>query len=180
MIPWIQHNWLPCPSLSTRACSNSCPLSQWCYLTMPSLVAPSPFAFNFDLKNPNFNTEYCMWIFCKTVTSMKQKMGIFPTLSTLSVQFTQSCPTPCDPMNHSTPDFPVHYQLPEFTQTHVQWVSDAIKPSHPLSSPSTPAPNPSQHHSLFQRVNSSHGVAKVLEFQLQHQSFQWTPRIDFL
>ena len=56
------------------------------------------------------------------------------------------------------------------------WVSDAIQPSHPLSSPSPPAPNPSQHHGLFQRVNSSHEVAKVLEFQLQHQSFQWTPR----
>ena len=56
----------------------------------------------------------------------------------------------CDPMNHSTPGLPVHYQLPEFTQTHVHRVSDAIQPSHPLSSPSPPAPNPSQHQSLFQ------------------------------
>ena len=67
-------------------------------------------------------------------------------------------------------------KLPEFTQTHAHRVSDAIQPSHPLSSPSPPAPNPSQHQGLFQWVNSSHQVAKVLEFQLQHQSFQWTPR----
>ena len=79
-------------------------------------------------------------------------------------------------MNRSTPGLPVHHQLPEFTQTHVHWVGDAIQPSHPLSSPSPPAPNPSQHQGLFQCVNSSHDVAKVLEFQLQHQSFQWTPR----
>ena len=62
----------------------------------------------------------------------------------------QSCPTLCDPMNRSTPGLPVHYQLPEFTQTHVHRVGDAIQPSHPLSSPSPPAPNPSQHQSLFQ------------------------------
>ena len=70
-----------------------------------------------------------------------------------SVQFTsvtQSCPTICDPMNRSMPGLPVHHQLPEFTQTHVRPVGDAIQPSHPLSSPSPPAPNPSQHQSLFQ------------------------------
>ena len=78
----------------------------------------------------------------------------------------QTCPTLCDSMNHSTPGLTVHHQLPEFTQTHVHRVSDAIHPSHPLSSPSPPAPNPSQHQSLFQWVNSSHQVAKVLEFQL--------------
>ena len=83
-------------------------------------------------------------------------------------------------MNHSTPGLPVHHQLLEFTQTHVHWVGDAIQPSHPLSSPSPPAYNASQHHSLFQWVNSSHEVAKVLEFQLQHQSFQRTPRTDLL
>ena len=85
---------------------------------------------------------------------------------------TQSCPTLCDPMNRSMPGLPLHHQLLEFTQTHILRVSDAIQPSHPLSSPSPPAPNPSQHQSLFQRVNSSHEVAKVLEFQLQHQPFQ--------
>ena len=85
---------------------------------------------------------------------------------------TQSCPTLCDPMNHSMPGLPVHHQLPEFTQTHVHWVSDAIQPSHSLSSPSPPVLNPSQHQGLFKWVSSSHQVAKVLEFQLQHQSFQ--------
>ena len=78
----------------------------------------------------------------------------------------QSCPTLCDPMNRSTPGLPVHHQLPEFTQTHVHRVSEAIQPSHPLSSPSPPALNPSKHQGLFQWVNSSHEVAKVLEFQL--------------
>ena len=78
----------------------------------------------------------------------------------------QSCPTLCGPMNRSTPGLPVHHQLPEFTQTHVHRVSDAMQPSHPGSSPSPPAPNPSQHQSLFQWVNSSREVAKVLEFQL--------------
>ena len=100
-----------------------------------------------------------------------------------SVQFSsvaQSCPTLCNPMNCSTPGLPVHHQLPEITQTHVHRVSDAIQPSHPLSSPPPPAPNPSQHPGLFQGVNSSHEVAKVLEFQLQHQSFQWTFRTDLL
>jgi len=92
---------------------------------------------------------------------------------------TQLCPTLCDPMNCSTPGFPVHHQLSEFTQTHVHWVSDAIQPSHPLSSPSS-AFNLSQHQGLFKWVSSSHQVAKVLEFQLQHQSFQWILRTDFL
>ena len=92
----------------------------------------------------------------------------------------QSCPTLCDPMNCSTPGLPVHHQLSESSQTHVHRVSDAIQPSHLLLSPSPPAPNPSQHEDLFKRVSSSHQVAKVLEFQLQHQSFQWTPRTDLL
>ena len=83
---------------------------------------------------------------------------------------TQSCPTLCNPMNRSTPGLPVHHQLPEFTQTHVHRVGDAIQPSHPLSSPSLPAFNLSQHQGLFRWVSSSHQVAKVLEFQLQHQS----------
>ena len=99
------------------------------------------------------------------------------------VQFSsvaQVCPTPCDPMDGSTPGLPVHRQLPEFTQTHVHWVGDAIQPSHPLSSPSPTAFNLSQNQGLFQSVRSSHQVAKVLEFQLQHQSFQWTPRTDLL
>ena len=99
------------------------------------------------------------------------------------VQFssvTQSCPTLCDPMNRSTPGLPVHHHLPEFTHTHVQRVSDAIQPSHPWSSLSPTAPNPSQHQGLFQGVNSLRDLAKVLEFQLQHHSLQRNPRVDLL
>ena len=93
---------------------------------------------------------------------------------------TQSCPTLCDPMNRSTPGLPVHHQLLEFTQTHIHRVGDTTQPSHPLSSPSPPAPNPSQHQSLSYWVNSSRAVAKVLEFQLQHHSLQRNPRADLL
>ena len=84
----------------------------------------------------------------------------------------------CDPMNRCTAGLPVYHQLPEFTQTHVHRVGDTIQPPHPLLSPSPPAANPSQHQGLFQWVSCSHEVAKVLEFQLQHQSFQWTPSTD--
>ena len=92
----------------------------------------------------------------------------------------QSCPTPCDPMNRSTPGLPVHHQLLVFTQTHEHWVSDAIQPSHPLLSPSPSAFNLSHRQSLFQWVSSSHQVAKVLELQLQPQSYQCIFRTDFL
>ena len=104
-------------------------------------------------------------------------------LKRVSVQFSsvaQLCLTLCDPMNRSTPGLPVHHQLLESTQTHVHWVGDAIQPSHPLSSPSPPAFILSQHQGLFQWVRSLHQVAKVLEFQLQHQSSQWTPRTELL
>ena len=83
----------------------------------------------------------------------------------------QSCPTLSDLMNHSTPDLPVPHQLSESTQTHVHCVGDAIQPSQPLLSTSPPALNLSQNQGLFKRVSSSHQVAKLLEFQLQHQSF---------
>ena len=92
----------------------------------------------------------------------------------------QPCPTRCDPMDCSTPGHPVHHHLPEFTQTHIHWVGDAIQPSHPLLSPSPPAFNLSQHQGLFQWISSSHQMARVLEFQLQHQSFQWIFRTDFI
>ena len=105
------------------------------------------------------------------------------------VQFSsvvQSCPTLCDPMNHSTPGLPVHQQLPEFTQTHVHWVGDAVQPSYPLSSPSPPAPNTSQYQGLFQWVNSASGgqtigvwtigaLASVLPMSAQDwSSLEWT------
>ena len=101
----------------------------------------------------------------------------------ICIQFssvTQSCPTLCDPMDCSTPGILVHNQLLELVQTYVNRVSDAIQPSHPLSSPSPPTFNLSQHPGLFKWVSSSHQVAKVLEFQLQHQSFQWIFMTDFL
>ena len=104
-------------------------------------------------------------------------------MSSSAFQFssvTQYCPILLEPNNCSTPGLPVHHQLLESTQTHFHCVSDAIQPSHPLSSPSHPTFNLSQHQGLFQWVSSSHQVAKVLEFQLQHQSFQWVFRTDFL
>ena len=100
-----------------------------------------------------------------------------------SIQFSsvaQSCPTICHPMDCSTPGLPVHHQLLEFTQTHVHWVGDAIQTYHPLSSPSPPTFNLSQHQRLFQGVTSSHQVAQVSEFQLQHYSFQWIFRTGLL
>ena len=93
---------------------------------------------------------------------------------------TLSCPTPCDLMDRGTPGLPVHHQLLEFTHIHVHRVGDAIQTSHPLSSPSPPTFNLSQHQGLFKWVSSLHQVAKVLEFQLPHQSFQWIFRTDFL
>ena len=116
---------------------------------------------SFPIQESNWGLLLCRWFFTSWAT--REAHGL------ASVQFSsvaQLCPTLCDPMNRSTPGLPVHHQLPEFTQTHVHWVSDAIQLSHPLSSPSPPAPNSSQHQSLFQWVNSSHEVAKVLEFQL--------------
>ena len=105
------------------------------------------------------------------------------TTTWMSLQFssvTQSCPTLCNPMDFSTPGFPVHHQHLEFTQTYVHRINDAIQPSQCLSSSSLPTFNLSQHQGLFQWVSSSHQMAKVLGFQLQHQSFQWIFRTDFL
>ena len=118
----------------------------------------------------------CWWGSDTDLTTDKTYVNILYQFSSVA----QLCPTLWDPMNHSTPGLPVHHQLPEFTQTHVHWVGDAIQPSHPLLSPSPPALGLSQHQGLFKWVSSSHQVAKVLEFQLQHQSFQWTPRTDLL
>ena len=116
----------------------------------------------------------------KVIENLKSEWQTWIQLSDQIRSVAQSCPTLCDPMNRSMPGLPVCHQPPEFTQTHVHRVSDAIQPSHPLSSSSPLAPNPSQHQSLFQWVTSSHEVAKVLEFQLQHHSFQRNPRADLL
>ena len=91
----------------------------------------------------------------------------------------KSCLTPCDPMNCCMPGFPVLHYLQEFAQIHDHWVAAAIQSSHPLLPPSPPVLNFSQHQSLFQWVGFSHQAAKVLELQLQHQSFQWIIRVDF-
>ena len=115
------------------------------------------------LRSTNYYTVY--------IISQKKKKSVFSSV-------TQSCPTLCDPMDCSTSGFLVHHQHPELTQTHVHQVSDAIQPSHPLSSPCPPVFNLSQHQGLFRWVSSSHQVAKVLEFQLQ--SFQWIFRTEFL
>ena len=112
------------------------------------------------------------WLSMHLWCFLREKMkDIFCTIlrNTEHLQFSsvaQSCPTLCDPMNHSTPGLLVHHHLREFIQTHVHRVSDAIQPSHPLSSLSPPAPNPSQHQGFFQWVNFLHEVAKVLEIQL--------------
>ena len=120
-------------------------------------------------------TEFCIYcvLYCIQFTSV-----------------TQPCPTLCDSMNHSMPGLPVHHQLPEFTQTHVHWVDDAIQPSHPLLSPSPPAPNPSQHQGLFQMSQlfawsgQSIGVsASVLVHPMNTQDWShlgWTGWISLL
>ena len=124
-----------------------------------------------------------VWKVRKLYLTPQSPSGGYNCSRTTSVQFssvTQSWPTLWDPMDCSMPGLLVHHQLPEFTQTHVHWVGDAIQPSYPLSSPSPPALNLSQHQGLFQWVSSSHQVAKVLEFQLQYQSFQWTLRTNLI
>ena len=134
-----------------------------------------------------------VWVFHKMVQKNSNELFGQPNIfqkvisrktiwSKLAVQVssvTQSCLTLWNPMDSSMPGLPVHHQLLEFTQTHVHWVGDAIQPSHHLSSPFLPAFNLSQHQGLFKWVSSSHQGAKVLDFQLQHQSFQWTLRTDF-
>ena len=122
---------------------------------------------NIFLKLIIFWNEFVTFIIRKKKKAFKLHRKVEDTIS--SVQLLSRVRL-CDPMNRSPPGLPVHHQLPEFTQTRVHWVGDAIQTSHPLSSPSPPVLNlPNQ--GLFQRVSSSHQVAKVLECQLQHQSF---------
>ena len=141
------------------------------------------------------NSAFTLWkIFwgdhtfkAEEVWRLEKQTSLMPSLpsssfSAIFSQFssvTQSCLTLYDTMDCSMPGLPVHHQLPELTQTHIHWVSDAIQPLHPLSSPSPPF-KLSQHQGLFQWVSSLYQVAKVVEFQLQHQSFQCIFRTDFL
>ena len=114
---------------------------KWTLKTCPFLLFPFYTLDYVNLEFKNLISEIFLFTFKLTI------LLLFPSVQFSSVA--QSCPTLCDPMNRSTPGLPVHHQLPEFTQTHVHRVGDAIQPSHPLSSPSLPAPNPSQHQSLF-------------------------------
>ena len=146
----------------------------------PSLCLPYPDYINSYRRNLAVRKErqHCILgdACMEREIGLGQGMRVF---SSVFSSFAQSCLTLCDPMNCSTPGFPVHHQLLELTQTHVHWV-DAIQPSHPLSSPSPPILSLSQNQGLFTGVSSSRQVAKVLEFQLQHQSFQWTFQDWFL
>ena len=162
-----------CFGLSTiHTCLGQMSGSFDCLFLYPSAFSPHPWGQASN--GPQWSTLVCTSFSCEHQSQLPQG-GAAPFHSGA-----QLCPTLCHPMNRSTPGLPVHHQLPESTQTPVHWVGDAIQPSHPLSSPSPPAPNPSQYQGLFQWVSSSHQVAKVLEFQLQHQSFQWTPSTDLL
>ena len=139
---------------------------QWRRLCTPNAGVPGSIPGQ-GTRSHLLQLRVCMSQLRPDLANKSKFFFLIPAFS--SVQFSsvaQSCLTLCDPMNCSTPGLPVHRQLLEFTQTHVHWFGDAIQPSHPLSSPSPPAPSPSQHQSLFQWVNSSHEVAKVLEFQL--------------
>ena len=136
----------------------------WCFAFWKQIDS-----LKFNLKETNKWMEVSLKEFTTDGQQAYEKMLMSLIIQFSSVQFSsvaQSYPTLCDPMNCSRPGLPLHHQLPGFTQTHVHRVSDAIQPSHPLSSPSPPAPNPSQHQNLFQWVNTLHEVAKVLEFQL--------------
>ena len=163
---YYDDSWLP---------SCSPPVLEKLWYTLWASLAPSPCSVYRSLWSPQGHRS--------ELTS-----SLFPTaccsstgISKCSVQF--NCSVVYDSLQlhglqHTR--LPVHRQLLEFTQTHVHWVSDAIQPSNTLSSPSPPVFNLSQHQGLFQCVSYSHQVAKVLEFWLQYQSFQWTVRIDFL
>ena len=141
------------------------------------------------------NIPSCHSCYCSPIHYQNQSLNdLFKSKSDLTVEYcnlthshmqTKCCCSVnhvqlCDPMDCGTPGFPVLHNFLKFAQTRVYWIGDAIQPSHPLSPPSPPALNLSQHQSLFQWAGSSHQVTKVLELQLQHQSFQWIFRVDFL
>ena len=145
-----------------------------------NLMIPSDFSLLFGFAT-NFNvvaTFYCTWILEGLQWGKSQ-----PTLNVMCsccCSATQPYPILCDPMDCSTPGLPVHHQSQSLLKLMSIWVSDAIQPSHPLSSPSPPVFSLPQHQGLVQWVSSLHQLAKVLEFQCQHQSFQWIFRTDFL
>ena len=141
----------------------------------------SLFSIDWEIQQEARENRQNIKFYCFIEGQLIYSVVLLSVVVTVTYQFSsvaKSYPTLCNPMDCSMPGFPVHHQLPDLAQTHVHQLGDAIKPSHPLSSPSLPAFNLSQHQGLFQRVNSLHQVAKVLELQLQHESFQC--RTEFL
>ena len=151
-------------SHSTRVSSQYCPIELSAVMEKSLPILSNMAATSHMWLLGTWNKASATEVLNCSFNSIYIKVATFSSVQFSSVA--QSCLTLCNPMNRSMPGLPVHHQLLDFTQTHVHRVSDAIQPSCPLSSPSPPAPNPSQHQSLFQCVNSSHEVAKVLEFQL--------------
>ena len=137
----------------------------------------------YRLSNQEWMSSWCCRSYNWKYSVVDQLIGKYTDGDKVVFQFSSVallCPTLCKPMDLSSPGLPVHHQLPQFIQTDVYWVGDAIQPSHPLLAPSPPTFNLSQHQGLFQQISSSCQVARVLEFQLQHQFFQWIFRTDFL
>ena len=182
--------------------AKSCPTLLWSW----TIACQAPLSMEFPGKNTGVGCHFLLqgifptqgsnphlhrrWLFYHWVTweGPRKAKPNFTHSTILKYAFficsvssvTQLCPNSLRPHGLQHVGLPVHHQSPEFIQTHVHWVSDALQPSHPLASPSPPAFNLSQHQGLFKWVSSLHQVAKVLEFQLQHQSFQWIFRTDFL
>ena len=205
----LKHAGPPCPSPFPRVCPRPCPSSRWCLPTISSSVVLFSFCLQSFPASGRFPMSWLFASGGQSIGASASAsvlpmsiQGWFPLRLTglisllpngLSRVYTyiyicvyiymyihQLCPTLCDPVDCSMPGFPVYHQLMELAQTHVHCFSDAIQTSHPLLTPSPPTFNLSQHQGLFQWVSSLHQVAKVLEFQLQHQSFQWIFRTDFL
>ena len=163
---------LPCHLLSPRVCTNSCPLIWWCYLSNP-LRPPFSFAFKLSQHQGLFQCGSTSYRLAKVLELQLQHQSFQWIFRIDFVSFSsvaQLCSTLCDPISHSTPRLPVHHQLLESTQTHVHWVSDAIQPSYPLSSPSPPALNLSQYQALFKLVSSLHQVSKYWSFSFNISS----------
>ena len=172
----LQHTRPPCPSPTPRACSNSCPWSSDAIQLSHPLSSPSPPAFNFHqhqglLQGVSSSHQVA------TVLEIQLSISLPINLLLFSCSVVSNSLQPHE-LQHNRPPCPS--PTPGVYSTHIHWVGDTIQPSHPLSSPSPPASNLSQHQGLFKWVSSSHQVATVLEFQLQHQSFQWIFRTDLL
>ena len=169
----LQHARLLGPSQTPGVCSNSCLSSWWCHPTITTSVIP----FSFHLLSFPASRSFPRSRF---FASGHQSIGVPASAWTFCCcSVDQLCPTLCDPINCSTPVFPVLHHFPELVKTYVHWLGDATQQSHPLSSPSPPTFNLSQHQGLSMSQFFT-SVAKVLGFQLQHQSFQRIFRTDFL